>query len=265
MKTGAHCPINKGFTKAVDHILKAGGNTLQIFSGNPRAWKKKPIEQEEAEAFYEKRRKEKVTPLVIHASYMVNMGTSDEILWKRSVAALEDEILRSDILRADYLVVHAGTNPDRDAGLKRHIEAVKQASDTDKKVKLLIENSAGQGNSLLSDLDSLAELVRKSYPSGTGLCIDTAHAFQAGYSPEALIKNRSAAYAEIIHANDSKTPMGSRVDRHEHIGQGKIGKTGFRKILNNPAWKDLPFILETPWEDGMDKKNIKQLKALRRD
>ncbi|MFC2091782.1 deoxyribonuclease IV [Elusimicrobiota bacterium] len=262
MKIGAHCPINKGFSKAIEHILKAGGNTLQIFSGNPRSWYKKPLDPDEMEAFHEKRHSENIAPLVIHANYLINLGTSDAILWKKSVESLIQEIERSDMLRADYLVIHAGTNPDRDTGVKKHIEAIKRVSVVDRKVKLLVENSAGQGNSLLFDLDILEELIRESYPGDTGLCIDTAHAFQAGYTPESLIGKGLAEYVNVIHINDSMTPMGSRVDRHQHIGRGKIGKSGFHKILSNPAWKDLPFILETPWKGGMDKRNINLLKSL---
>ena len=219
-------------------------------------------------------------PLVIHDNYLINMAAGDEALRAISVAAFRSEIERAIVLDAEYLVLHPGSYRGRslEAAIQTLVESLVAATRGlhDKRLTLLLENTAGSGSALGSRFEELAELRRsasKRIGFEIGFCLDTAHCLAAGYdvaSAAGLDKTLKAAdripglkNVPVIHTNDSKAPLGSRVDRHEHIGQGYIGIPGFRRILNDPRLREKAFILETPiYKEGDDRRNLRKLKSL---
>jgi deoxyribonuclease-4 len=265
MQIGVHCPISGGYDNAVSHLKKAGGNTMQIFSGNPRGWQKNSLDPKKVYAFKNLLKKQNIAPLVIHAPYLINIVSTNEEILMKSINALKEELIRADMFNADYFVLHPGNNrslPINEA-LKKAASALEYVLDEIKpSTELLIENTAGQKGAIGSDFSNLL-FIRKELQGKINFCIDTAHAFQAGYSIEEILTHDISKYARLVHLNDSKTLKGSHHDRHQHIGQGTIGIENFRKLINHPLWKNKPFILETPFEEDMDRKNIELLKSLR--
>ncbi|MFW6134562.1 MAG: deoxyribonuclease IV [Elusimicrobiota bacterium] len=264
MRIGVHCPISDGFKKSIQYILEVGGNTIQIFSGNPRGWDKNTISNIEAGTFKTLREEHNIYPLIVHAPYLINIASPNEKIRKKSIKALKNETKRCDILNADYLILHPGNflNSTLDKGIENHINSLNQIfKQNNFKVNLLIENTPGQGTSIGANLDNLL-YIRDKLIKKIDFCLDTAHGFQAGYKPIELVTHKISKYAKVIHINDSKTSLGSRKDLHQHIGKGKIGIKGFKLMINYPDWRNIPFILETPWNTEMDKKNIDLIKKL---
>lgn len=265
IRIGIHASVSKGYNHSVKYILHIGANTMQIFSGNPRGWHRKPLNIEKVNNFKRLRSRNNIRPLIIHAPYLINIASDKPVLLKKSLNALLTEFTRASELSADYLVLHPGSigSSTIKTGIKRVISSIRYVLDkTSNTTKFLLENTAGQKNSIGNNLNDLL-FIREQLNNRIGFCIDTAHAFQAGYRPDLLISHEASKYAKVIHINDSKTFLGSHSDRHEHIGIGKIGIKGFRAYINNRAWKNNAFILETPWDDKKDKKNIKILKSLK--
>ena len=284
LRIGVHTSIAKSYIDALDAARKLGCNALQIFSASPRMWQGGParIADVDAQAFRAKREELRLGPLVIHANYLINLASEQRMLQTRSIQAFYEEIVRATQLGADFLVVHPGARGSASMGqaIATIIESVKQAM---KRVpmgglKILIENTAGMGSAVGSRLEEMAEILLGLQALPVEACLDTAHLFAAGYD----IKSESGLATTlgqientirldnvpVVHANDSKIDLGGRVDRHDHIGKGKIGAEAFARILRHPrlgatAPEGLTgrvFIAETPIDDpGDDRKNVAKL------
>lgn len=242
-------------------------------------WRASVLDPERVERLKEARERLDLTPLVVHDSYLINLAAGDALLRARSIAAFRAEIERSLAMGADYLVFHPGSYKGQslEEGMRTLVESLAQAADgVEGGLMLLFECTVGPGSAIGSRFEELAELRgRTSGKLGfeTGFCLDTAHCLAAGYdvaSAAGLAKTIREAdrilgltNVKVIHANDSKAPLGSRVDRHAHIGQGYIGIQGFRRILNHPRLRSKAFILETPIDrEGDDRRNLQRLKKL---
>jgi len=284
MILGCHLSISGGLEQAVARAEALNINALQIFSHNARSWKMSPLSPDDAKKFLERRQRAHIEYTVIHTIYLINLASPDPKNFKLSVQALKDELQRAGELRIPHVNTHIGAHMGQgvEKGLERIVEALdsvlaspqaKNAPD----VKILLENSAGEGTELGASFAELGMVLHNiKDKSRVGVCIDTCHAFCAGYdltTPQALDKTLSELErtvglerVELIHLNDSKFPLGSRRDRHEHIGQGYIGLEGFRLVVNHPALRDKPFILETPKDDdSSDPTNVARVRSVRYD
>ena len=288
IRIGIHTSIAGGHLHALESARKLGSNALQIFSASPRMWQggSARIPEMDAAAFRARREELRLGPLVIHANYLINLAAAQPMLRTRSIQAFHDEIVRAMALGADCLVVHPGARGEGSAAqaISTIVESVKQATKrvrTDK-LKILVENTAGMGTAIGSRLEEVGEIVAgllKDLPAGA--CLDTAHLFAAGYD----IRSESGLASTIglmetsvglenvpvFHANDCKVSLGRRVDRHEHIGKGKIGKEAFARILQHPqltaaageGQAGRAFLAETPIDNpGDDRRNVATLWAL---
>ncbi|MEM1607418.1 MAG: deoxyribonuclease IV [Candidatus Bathyarchaeia archaeon] len=276
MRIGFHMSIYGSVDRAVDRALEIGCNTLQIFTRNPRGWTARPLREEEVKAFIDKVERNDIRPVFSHMPYLSNLASPRNEIYVKSIEALITEMDRCERLRIPYLVTHLGSHLGQGVkkGLDRIVKAVDEAlSDFSGRVMLLLENTAGSRNSVggrLSDLQYIIE--RSSYPDKIGVCFDTCHAFAAGYDlrTEEEIEDAIREIDEtvgftklkLIHLNDSRGDLNSRIDRHEHIGLGKIGEKGFRNILRSKL-ASLPLILETP-KNGVrsDLENLIKVKEL---
>lgn len=276
MRIGFHMSIYGSVDKAVDRALEIGCNTLQLFTRNPRGWAARPLREEEIKAFIIKVERNDIRPVFSHMPYLSNLASPRDEIYAKSIEALITEMNRCERLKIPYLVTHLGSHLGRGArkGLERIVKAIDEAfSSSDGRVILLLENTAGSRNSVggrLSDLQYIIE--RSSYSDRIGICFDTCHAFAAGYDLrteekiEAVIKDidETVGFAKLklVHLNDSRGDLNSRIDRHEHIGLGKIGEKGFRSILRSKL-ASLPLILETPKNSvRSDLENLMKVKEL---
>jgi len=287
MLLGCHLSIGKGFTGALVAAENLGINALQIFSHNASSWRMKEITSETAASFRQHFSESPVEYVVIHTMYLLNLASPDEALFERSIASLEEEIRRAGLLGIDQIVTHLGAHKGSgiDAGISRITTALDRVLSSDSvrrypHVHVLLEDTAGAGTTMGTTFSELGAIIDGlSDASHIGICFDTCHAFAAGYelrTPDGLAETLEEFDREIgldrlclIHLNDSKFPLGSRRDRHNHIGAGEIGEEAFSLIVNHPASRDLPFILETPKEiDGnpdADKINLAQVRSLRHE
>ena len=283
-RIGIHTSIAGGYVNALESAHKLGCNALQIFSASPRMWAGGPsrIPEVEATAFRARREALGLGPLVIHANYLINLAAQQPMLRTRSIQAFHDELVRGIALGADFVIVHPGAcgdcKPDQAARLV--VESVKQAAKNlpPTSLRILLENTAGMGTALGARLEELGEMLNALHNLQVGACLDTAHLFAAGYDikSEAGLASTLELIDSVIglervpvfHANDSKIPLAGRVDRHEHIGKGKIGEEAFRRFLTHPrlgaaAPEGLPgraFLAETPIDDpGDDRRNVAAL------
>jgi deoxyribonuclease IV len=276
IRIGIHTSIAGDIAGSLDIAHGLGANALQIFSSSPRTWGRgsSRIAESDAARFCVRRRELLLGPLVIHGNYLINLASSSPVLRTRSIQAFHQEIVRALALGADFLVIHPGSG--QGASVESSIAAVaqglKQAARGLKfgDLRILLENTAGQGSSLGSRFEELKAILDACPDLPLGVCVDTAHVFAAGWSihTEAGLQ---AALGDIdraigldrvlvVHVNDSKTLLGSRVDRHEHIGKGHIGLKAFGRILNHPLLAKCAFILETPIDrPGDDKRNVAAL------
>ena len=279
-RIGAHTSIAGGLVNAVNEALELGCNTLQIFSRSPRMWRSPPLDPNGIAELKDARAEHDLSPLVIHGNYLTNMAAADPGVRKKSIEAFRDEVRRALLIGAEYLVIHPGSH--RGQTLDKAMNVL--ASSITRAVRglswnglqLLLENTAGGGQSIGRDFSELAELserIQQKAAIPVGFCVDTAHCFEAGYDVSTKLGLKKTTdliegsigfdNVEVIHANDSRTPLGSHADRHEHIGEGEIGSDAFRRILNHPKWRAKPFILETPAdENGTHRKNVQALKSL---
>jgi deoxyribonuclease-4 len=251
---------------------------VQIFSKHNTRWTGKPLEADDARSLREESVRTGVAVAAIHCAYLINLASSKETVRTRSLYALEDEASRAAMLGVPYLVLHPGSCGDDpvETGIGRVAGAIRAFGKFPKEVTLLLENTAGQGNSIGRTIGQLRELLDAAgNPKDVAVCMDSAHLFESGCDLgtergwEAALAdmegNGILPLVRMWHLNDSKTAMGSRVDRHEHIGEGKIGLAGFRRILTHEGFSSLPMILETP-KDGEDEfeMDMRNLAALRR-
>lgn len=277
IRLGVHASISGHLVNAIEEAARLGCTTVQIFSGNPRGWAADALSKDEVRAFLDAREREGITPLVVHCGYLINLASPDSLIRRRSAAAFRRELERAIELRADYLVVHPGSAKDQPAerGIHHCREAMRRAVRGLPlgRITILIENTAGQGGQIGRTLEQLADLLEGLDDLPVGLCLDTAHAYAAGYdlSTEAgvgefLSRVESTVGLEriaVIHANDTRVPLGGRRDCHWHIGQGQIGLVGFGLLVNHPVLGHRPFILETPKQTPDDDPiNLARLKKL---
>lgn len=284
MLLGCHLSISGGLEQTVARAEALQINALQIFSHNARSWKMSALKPDDAKRFIEQRQRAHVEYVVIHTIYLINLASPDPKNFKLSVQALKDEVQRAGELKIPHVNTHIGAHLGQgvEKGLERIVEAIdavlaspqaKSAPD----VKILLENSAGEGTELGATFAELGTVLKNiKDKKRVGVCIDTCHAFAAGYditTPQGLEKTLKELdrevgleHIDLIHLNDSKFPLGSRRDRHEHIGQGKIGLEGFRLIVNHKDLRDKPFILETPKDDEQsDPTNLAAIRSVRYD
>ncbi|MEK6325116.1 MAG: deoxyribonuclease IV [Acidobacteriota bacterium] len=272
-RMGIHTSIAGGLPNAITRADALGCDCLQIFARNPRGWAARELTHAEIMEFREARERAGLWPLVIHSVYLINLAAQDPVLLARSRAAFREELERGLELGADYLVVHPGNSgvapveigmgtavgSVREAarGLKLKGAAPKAARAGRKNaLTILIENTAGQGSSIGRDFDQMASLLVALDDLPVDVCLDTAHTFASGYdistggglktTIEAIDRSFGVDRIKVIHCNDSKAPLGSRVDRHQHIGLGHIGADAFRRVTHNSKLRGIPFILETP-------------------
>jgi deoxyribonuclease-4 len=284
LRIGIHTSIAGGYLNALESAHKLGCNALQIFSASPRMWVSGPsrVGEVDAAAFRARREALGLGPLVIHANYLINLAAQQPMLRTRSIQAFHDELVRGIALGADFVVVHPGACGEckSDQALRLAVESVKQAAKNlpPTPPRILIENTAGMGTALGSRLEEIGEMLDALQSVGVGACLDTAHLFAAGYdikteaglasTLELIDRAIGLERIPVLHVNDSKIPLGGRVDRHEHIGKGKIGAKAFRRLLTHPRLSALPpeglagraFLVETPIDDpGDDRRNVAAL------
>ena len=262
--------IAGGYYRAVERAAELGMLTCQIFTKNNSQWRAKEISPDEAEQFRASIKKLKVKHPIAHNSYLINLASPDPELWKKSIESFVVELLRADQLGLAYVVSHPGahTTSSEECGLQRIIDAIDEihAQTVGVTAKILLENTAGQGSCLGCKFEQLAMILEGIADPDRmgGICFDTCHAFAAGYplsseqDYEATMKGFDAAVGlkriKAFHLNDSKKGLGSRVDRHDHIGRGQLGLEPFRLLLNDRRFRKVPMYLETPkgQEDGVD-------------
>ena len=276
-RVGFHVSIRGGLHLVFERARALSCTTLQLFTSNPRTWKAKVLRDEEVELFKQKKRTHPIDPVISHISYLPNFASSDGEIYRKSINALIEELKRCERLDIPYLVVHPGKPKHGNvaSGIRRIAKALDMALEEGVNgiTMVLLETTAGQGSEIGSRLEELRDIIACSkYPERLGVCVDTAHIFQAGYPihhREGLIEFLERLNTmigleklKVVHLNDSKTPFSSRVDRHWHIGEGEIGYRGFKIILSNPVIRALPLIMETPWGVGWDRKNMERVLAL---
>lgn len=279
-RIGVHLGTAGGASRAVERARDIGANTFQIFSSSPRMWRAPKVDPQQAERMRTLRAALDVGPLVIHTSYLVNVCSQSTDVRAKSVEAFRGEMERALLLGAEYLVLHPGSwkGLTRHEGLKLAAESIAEAIDglpwQSTGFNILIENTAGAECSLGGSFDQVAELVallRAHAP--VGVCLDTCHTHVAGYDlvsadgyEDTMIQIEATVGFEAVrvwHCNDAKAERGSKLDRHEHIGQGTIGIEPFRRLLNDPRFAHCAFIAETPVdEEGDEERNVRVLKSL---
>jgi len=281
LKIGCHVSIAGGIDNSVVRAGELGCNTMQIFSKNASTWREKILKKDEVESFRENLKNSNINPVFIHTSYLINLASPSDELYFKSINAFLEEMKRADLLLPDpYLIIHPGahTGAGEEYGIQRIIRALniilEKSADLNLKTMILLEDTAGSGTHLGYTFRQLKRMVEGAKDrKRIGTCFDTCHAFAAGYdlsnregvekTIEELDKNLDLERLKVIHINDSKHPLGSRKDRHMHIGKGYIGLEGFKVLVNHKYLKDLPFILETPkYDEKDDPKNINLVKSL---
>ncbi|MGA2169657.1 MAG: deoxyribonuclease IV [Terracidiphilus sp.] len=279
-RIGVHLGTAGGASNAVERAREIGANTLQIFSSSPRMWRAFRVDPKQAVRMKELRAKLDVGPLVIHTSYLVNVCSQSNEVREKSVAAFRGEIERALALGAEYLVLHPGSwkGLSRDEGLKLAADSIARAIDGlpwhGTPFHILIENTAGAEFSLGGSFEQVAELAERLRATApVGVCLDTCHTHVAGYDlvtaegyEETMAQVASTVGLDAVrvwHCNDAKAERGSKLDRHEHIGQGAMGVEPFRRLLNDGRFAHAAFIAETPVDDpGDEERNVRVLKSL---
>jgi deoxyribonuclease-4 len=274
MLIGAHASIAGSVAKAVDRQVEFGGNCGQIFTHSPQVWQEPNLEDGEVEAFVEGTRDRLEGPWVIHASYLVNLATPKDDLREKSIDSMQAEVDAAARLEIPYVNVHLGahTGAGVEGGLDNAASALDELS-VPEGVTVLVESDAGSGTKLGGEFEHLAGVLDRS-SQDLGVCLDTAHAFAAGYdlSSPAAVEETVQAFDEVVglenlacvHLNDSKHGVGTHKDEHAHVGEGEIGAEGMKAVLSHEALRDLPFVLETPTEDGRGFEwNIERSRELR--
>jgi deoxyribonuclease-4 len=264
---GAHMSIAGGVEQALLRGQQLGCEAVQIFTKQPNRWAAKPLTPEEIELFAQTWRKSGIGPVWAHDAYLINLASPEEGLWEQSVQSFEQELERARALGLPYLVTHAGAHrgAGEEEGLRRIVQALDRVLAAVPEVMVLLETTAGQGGTLC---------YRLRHPERLGVCFDTCHAFVAGYELrtregfegtfQELDRVIGLERVKVFHLNDAKKGLGSRVDRHTHIGQGLLGLEPFRWLLNDPRFREHPMVLETPKGPEMeeDRQNLAVLRSL---
>lgn len=286
---GPHLPVAGGLLRAAERAQQIGAGTIQVFTDNPTAWRRRSAPPAELADFRAFLAAAGIGPITVHAPYLVNLCGANEDFWARSVKTMANELVMGRAFGAGFVVMHIGSHRglERETGIERLVRGLAAVlADADAAVesahldgpandplpRLVLENAAGTGDGIGSSLEDLADIMSAAANAGLplerlGVCLDTAHLWGAGYDigdtswldsfverTERLIGRDAIA---VLHLNDSRTELGSRLDRHEHIGAGKVGRGGLRDLLNHPWLGSLPTYLETPGMDaGYDEINL---------
>jgi len=278
---GAHMSVSGGLARCFERIISVQGTSLQIFSRNQRQWQAPNLSDKEIELFRAARSEWGVeNPIAVHNSYLINLAAINPEIETKSIAAQIDEIERAAALEIPYLVLHPGNHLGEgvEAGIAKvaaNLDKCIESAKDSEKVKILLETTAGQGTCIGSRFEEIAAIINRSKYSGQiGVCFDTCHVLAAGYDIAAP-KGYGETFDEFdktigldklffFHINDSKKGVGSKLDRHEHIGKGEVGLKGFSLLLNDPRFASHPMVLETPKSEDLheDKENLKTLRGL---
>jgi deoxyribonuclease-4 len=275
MRFGFHISIAGGFSKVVERAERLNCQTIQLFARNPRGWDSPPLDRKEVEKFKKSLSASKIHPLFVHLPYLPNLASPK--FYKNSLKVLIEDLKRTETLGGNFLILHSGhrlANSEEKA-IKSLSQGINEAlARVENKVGLLLENSAGQGTEIGCDFLQIRKIIEKiESKERVGVCLDTAHLFEFGYdiSKKEGLAGTLKEFESLIgleklfllHLNDSKTPLGSRKDRHWHIGKGCIGLEGFRNIVNHPLLKNLPGIMETPRKsDADDPGNMQVIRSI---
>lgn len=282
MPLGVHNSIAGGLWMAVDRASELGCDAMQMFGRNPRAWAFKPVAKPERDLFIKRREEAGLKTVAVHTTYLINLCAPLDINYDKSVFLFKKELETAEGIDADCLVTHLGSPQDlgTEFAIKRIVQAFKEvkAEGLGKKTMILVENTAGGGYSFGSRLTDIGEILDAAESIGlkAGFCMDTCHAFASGYPittedevdsfVKTIDKEAGLKRLRLIHLNDSRGALNSRLDRHEHIGKGKIGVGGFKALLNHAKLIDIPLILETPkktpQDDPMNLSAVRKLKGI---
>jgi len=276
-RIGVHVSIAGKIWESLERAKALGCNTMQIFSRNPRGWQAAELDSSDIENFKRLKKEYDIAPVAIHIPYIINLATPNDGLYKRSIIAYIEDVNRADVLGAEYFITHLGSHVDtgEDRGIKRFGSALNQIINKARpKTTILLENTAGSGSCIGYRFEHIKRIIDQlDHPERVGVCLDTAHTFESGYD----IKTKSGLAKtlrefdklvglnkiKVVHFNDSLSPIGSHVDRHEHIGKGYIGKEAMGRIINHPKLKTAAFIMETPKKtDKDDKRNLTVVRKL---
>jgi deoxyribonuclease IV len=283
LKLGAHMSIASGVSYALERAASVKSNAVQVFTKNNRQWQGPPLAQADVMRWGEQKTLHQIGDAVSHASYLINLASPQDPLWEKSVAAHQDEIERAHAYAIPHIVLHPGSHTGSGveagiariaAGLNRIHAATPQCAGT----MTLLELMAGQGATIGGRISELRRIIDQvDDRSRVGICVDTCHAFAAGYDLrtadgyhallEELDRELGLPALKCWHLNDSKGTLGSHLDRHVHIGEGEIGEEAFRFVVNDPHWDGIPMLLETPKEDDLkeDLMNLQRLCTLVED
>ncbi len=276
---GAHMSIAGGAHRAIERACSIKCTAMQIFVKNNMQWFARPLEKSEISAFLDHPQRAELSAVFAHANYLINLAATNPQFHANSLRALAEELTRADQLELPFLVLHPGAHLGAgiDAGLERIVDSIDAVHTVlpKTKTKIALETTAGQGSCLGDRFEHIAHIIANvREPERLCVCLDTAHVFAAGYdlASEAATRKMFAEFDRTIglerlaalHLNDSKTPRGSRVDRHEHIGKGKIGLNAFRFIMRDRRFRKIPKVLETPKGKELleDVENMKTLRGL---
>jgi deoxyribonuclease-4 len=279
MRIGFHVSISGGFSLAVQRAFELGCTCMQIFSRNPRGWTVKPMDKDDVAQFKKLREKWDIGPVFVHTNYLINLASSKPDLYEKSIEQFVIDLERTEALGAEYLVTHLGSASGQES--QWMIDRVSGALNIAMKLHplkamILLENTAGEKGDIGYELEQVQEVISKLKDSSRiGICYDTCHGFAAGYDVrtkkdvDALAKKIDTIIGlkrlKGMHLNDCLRDFNSHVDRHWHIGEGKVGLDGFRALLNHPAFKDVPKIMETPKDtEEDDPRNMRTVKSLLR-
>ncbi|MFP4016494.1 MAG: deoxyribonuclease IV [Halanaerobiales bacterium] len=276
MKLGKHVSISGGIDKAPSRAKDLGCNCFQIFAKNPRSWKGRSIDNTEIKKLRGNMKDLQMNDLVVHTTYLINLASPKDELWEKSIAGLKDDYNRCGKIGAEYLILHPGSHIGSgiESGIQRISEALNNIfSEVQNRTMILLENVSGTGTAIGSNFAQIHDIIKRiKDKERVGLCLDTCHAFAAGYdlrNEEGLNRTLNEIEQElsieklrVIHINDSKYDLDSNKDEHAHIGEGYIGDDAFRKIINHSLLKNLTFILETPDFSGEDE-DVRKILSLR--
>jgi deoxyribonuclease IV len=274
-RIGFHAPIKDGLHESLIIARETGCDAVQIFSRNPRGWVAKPLTRASINLFKKTRRLTKLSPVLVHANYLINLAAADEMLLTKSIASFREEMQRAIALGVNYVVLHPGSargSCEAD-GIETCARSLKIATKGLKldRVRILLENTAGQGACIGHRFEHLGAIMDLCPKLHLGVCVDTAHSFTAGYdireadgleaTLDVIRRTVGLRNVRAVHFNDSRAPYNSRVDRHWHIGEGHIGREALRRVARHPKLAHAAFILETPYDDP--RADVKNLEALR--
>src|SRR5713101_8923691 len=275
-RIGFHAPIKGGLHESLIVAKETGCDAVQLFSRNPRGWMAKSLTKEAILLFRKTHRATKLSPVLIHANYLINLAATDELILTKSIGSFREEVERAILLGVDYLVVHPGSARgacEADAieicalSLQLACKGLKLGS-----LRILLENTAGQGECIGHRFEHLRAIIERCPRLPLAVCVDTAHSFTAGYdireedgleaTLEIIRRTVGLRNVRAVHFNDSRAPYNSRVDRHWHIGEGHIGREALRRFARHPKLAHAAFILETPYDDPRtDVKNLETLRS----